>query len=51
MCVESFGRFGRPLVAVCDMRQTVAVEVLKAVKKTAATGGKVTMSAMKAARK
>lgn len=40
------GRF-----AVRDMRQTVAVGVIKAVEKKAATGGKVTKSAMKAARK
>lgn len=36
---------------VHDMRQTVAVGVIKAVEKKAVTGGKVTKSAMKAARK
>ncbi|ROV94249.1 hypothetical protein VSDG_05739 [Cytospora chrysosperma] len=52
MCVEAFtdypplGRF-----AVRDMRQTVAVGVIKAVDKTQATTGKVTKSAAKAAKK
>jgi len=52
MCVESFteypplGRF-----AVRDMRQTVAVGVIKEVNKKAATAGKVTASAKKAAGK
>ncbi|KAL1892273.1 translation elongation factor EF-1 alpha [Ceratocystis pirilliformis] len=52
MCVEAFtdypplGRF-----AVRDMRQTVAVGVIKAVDKSAASGGKVTKSAAKAAKK
>jgi len=52
MCVESFteypplGRF-----AVRDMRQTVAVGVIKEVNKKAATSGKVTASAKKAVAK
>jgi elongation factor 1-alpha len=52
MCVESFqeypplGRF-----AVRDMRQTVAVGVIKAVEKAADKGGKVTKSAVKAGKK
>ncbi|UKZ47754.1 translation elongation factor EF-1 alpha [Trichoderma virens] len=52
MCVEAFtdypplGRF-----AVRDMRQTVAVGVIKAVDKSAATAGKVTKSAAKATKK
>ncbi|OCT78407.1 hypothetical protein XELAEV_18029519mg, partial [Xenopus laevis] len=51
MCMESFsdypplGRF-----AVLDMRQTVAVGVIKAVEKKAAGSGKVTKSAQKAAK-
>src|ERR1700712_5130982 len=50
MCVEAFtaypplGRF-----AVRDMRQTVAVGVIKSVEKGAASGGKVTKAAVKAA--
>ncbi|MBZ5797789.1 hypothetical protein K8353_48055 [Burkholderia contaminans] len=40
------GRF-----AVRDMRQTVAVGVIKAVDKSAATAGKVTKSAAKATKK
>ncbi|OTA08842.1 Translation elongation factor 1a [Trichoderma parareesei] len=52
MCVEAFtdypplGRF-----AVRDMRQTVAVGVIKAVEKSSAAAGKVTKSAAKAAKK
>ncbi|CRK23654.1 hypothetical protein BN1708_013751 [Verticillium longisporum] len=52
MCVEAFtdypplGRF-----AVRDMRQTVAVGVIKAVDKSAGAAGKVTKSAAKAAKK
>lgn len=52
MCVEAFtdypplGRF-----AVRDMRQTVAVGVIKSVEKSAGGAGKVTKSAAKAAKK
>jgi len=52
MCVESYnvypplGRF-----AVRDMRQTVAVGVIKSVEKTDGKAGKVTKSAEKAAKK
>jgi elongation factor 1-alpha len=52
MCVEPFSQYG-PLgrFAVRDMRQTVAVGVIKAVDKTEAASGKVTKSAQKAAGK
>jgi elongation factor 1-alpha len=49
MCVESFSDY--PLLghfAVCDMRQIVAVGVIKAVDKKAAGADKVTKSAQKA---
>merc|ERR1712093_888057 len=49
MCVESFNEYpplGR--FAVRDMRQTVAVGVIKSVEKAAASGGKVTKSAAEA---
>ena len=52
MCVETFteypplGRF-----AVRDMKQTVAVGIIKAVEKTDGSGGKVTKSAQKAQKK
>uniref|UniRef100_A0A4W4EZX7 Elongation factor 1-alpha n=1 Tax=Electrophorus electricus TaxID=8005 RepID=A0A4W4EZX7_ELEEL len=51
MCVESFSTYpplGR--FAVRDMRQTVAVGVIKSVEKKAAGAGKVTKSAQKAAK-
>lgn len=51
MCVESFAEYpplGR--FAVRDMRQTVAVGVIKSVDKTAKTG-KVTKAAEKASKK
>jgi elongation factor 1-alpha len=49
MCVEAFSDYA-PLgrFAVRDMRQTVAVGVIKTVDKTEATGGKSTKSAIKA---
>ncbi|KAM5535421.1 hypothetical protein V8D89_010943 [Ganoderma adspersum] len=52
MCVESYNEYpplGR--FAVRDMRQTVAVGIIKAVDKTDKSGGKVTKSAEKAAKK
>jgi len=52
MCVESFQEY-QPLgrFAVRDMKQTVAVGVVKSVEKADATGGKVTKSAAKAGKK
>ncbi|XP_009233299.1 elongation factor 1-alpha 1-like [Pongo pygmaeus] len=49
VCIESFSDYP-PLghFAVCDMRQTVAVGVIKAVDQKAAGAGKVTKSAQKA---
>merc|ERR1712099_164940 len=52
MCVESFQQYpplGR--FAVRDMRQTVAVGVIKAVEKSDGSGGKMTKSAQKAGKK
>jgi elongation factor 1-alpha len=52
MCVEAFSDFpplGR--FAVRDMRQTVAVGVIKSVEQAAAKGGKVTKAAEKASKK
>jgi len=52
MCVEAFSNYA-PLgrFAVRDMRQTVAVGVIKAVKKREAGGGRVTKAAQKAQKK
>merc|ERR1712061_261292 len=52
MCVEAFSQYA-PLgrFAVRDMRQTVAVGVIKAVEKGDGSGGKVTKSAIKAGKK
>jgi len=51
MCVENFADYA-PLgrFAVRDMRQTVAVGIIKGVEKGSSEGGKVTKSAMKAAK-
>ncbi|XP_014639966.1 PREDICTED: elongation factor 1-alpha, oocyte form-like [Ceratotherium simum simum] len=52
MCVETFSKYpplGR--FAVRDMRQTVAVGVIKAVDKKSSMAGKITKSAVKASKK
>ena len=52
MCVEAYSKYpplGR--FAVRDMKQTVAVGIVKSVEKEEATGGKVTKSAQKAQKK
>ncbi|KAJ1528272.1 translation elongation factor EF-1 alpha, partial [Cladochytrium tenue] len=52
MCVESYAEYpplGR--FAVRDMRQTVAVGVIKAVEKTEKAAGKATKAAGKAGKK
>lgn len=49
MCVESFSGYPPPgYFTVCDMRQTVAVDVIKAVEKNPPLAGKVTKSAQQA---
>jgi len=52
MCVEAFSEY-QPLgrFAVRDMRQTVAVGIIKTVEKSEGAGGKVTKSAQKADKK
>ena len=52
MCVEAFSEYpplGR--FAVRDMKQTVAVGVIKSVEKSEGKGGKVTKAALKATKK